>query len=364
MAMLFCTRCRREYPASAKVWRCGCGGLLDLEFKAEFPLDRIKKRKYNMWRYREALPIADDKNIVSFEEGFTPLLKMEISDRDVYIKQDHLFPTGSFKDRGASVLVSKIKELGIERVAEDSSGNAGCAIAAYCAKAGIACDIYVPDHASGPKLKQIMAYGARLHKVRGSRDDTARAALKAGEKIFYASHYWNPFFFHGTKTFAYEVCEQLGWRSPDAVVLPAGNGTILLGAYIGFGELIRARIIRKMPKLIAVQSRACAPLYSLWKKGEACPPKTGRKKILAEGIAIGNPVRGKQVTDAIKSSRGTVVLVSDKEIISSLERMGTMGFFIEPTAGAALAGACKYARDSSAGEIIVSIITGHGLKTC
>jgi len=337
---------------------------LDLEFKAEFPLDKIKKRKPNMWRYREALPVNNDKNIVSFDEGFTPLLEVNLGGRSVLIKQDHLFPSGSFKDRGASVLVSKIKELKVTRVVEDSSGNAGCAIAAYCAKAGIACDIYVPDYASGAKLTQIKNYGACLYKVRGSREDTAAVALKASEKKYYASHYWNPYFFHGTKTFAFEVCEQLGWRPPDTVVLPAGNGTILLGAYIGFSELVRARVIRKMPRLIAVQSRDCAPLYNLWKGKELFLPKSGRKKILAEGIAVRDPVRGGQIIAAIKSSRGEIVTVSDHEIVAALEQMGKWGYYIEPTAAATIAGVKKHIRCSRSKEMIVSIITGHGLKAC
>jgi threonine synthase len=364
MVILYCTRCRKKYPAAAKVWRCQCGGVLDLELKADFPLEMIKKRAPNMWRYREALPVNNDKNIVSFEEGFTPLLRTKFHRREVFIKQDHLLPSGSFKDRGASVLVSKIKELGVTRVVEDSSGNAGCAIAAYCAKAGIACDIYVPGHASGPKLAQITSYGARLHNVRGSRRDAAAAAVGAGEKKYYASHYWNPYFFHGTKTFAYEVCEQLGWQSPDAVVLPVGNGTLLLGSYIGFGELIRARIIRKMPRLIAVQSRDCAPLLHLWKGSAPSVPKSGRKKILAEGIAVRDPVRGGQIIAAVKHSRGEIVAVSDQEIQTALEHMGRQGFYIEPTAGATIAGVGRYLRFCRSNEIIVSIITGHGLKAC
>lgn len=364
MMQSVCTQCHRKYPAAAKVWRCDCGGLLDLEFKAGFPLDKIKRRALNMWRYREALPIDDDKNIVSFEEGFTPLLKMKISGKDVFIKQDHLFPTGSFKDRGASVLISKIKELKVTRVVGDSSGNAGCAIAAYCAKAGIACDIYVPDHASGAKLTQIKNYRARLHMIHGSREDTAAAAFKASEKKYYASHYWNPFFFHGTKTFAFEVCEQLGWQSPDAVVLPAGNGTILLGSYIGFGDLIRARIIRKMPRLIAVQSRDCAPLRRLWRGSSKILPKTGRKKILAEGIAVRDPVRGSQILEAVKKSRGEIIVVNDQEVVSAMEQMGRLGFYIEPTAAATIAGIKKYINLPRSDKIIVSIFTGHGLKAC
>jgi threonine synthase len=163
--------------SSEPIWRCKCGGFLALDFHPHFPLEKIQKRKPNMWRYREALPIFQDTHIISFNEGFTPLIQEEFAGKKVFLKQDHLFPSGSYKDRGASVLVSKIKELGIKKVVEDSSGNAGAAIAAYCAKANIDCHIYVPKKTSSEKLKQIEQYRAHLYKIPGTREDTAKAAL-------------------------------------------------------------------------------------------------------------------------------------------------------------------------------------------
>jgi threonine synthase len=200
MGKLVCTECNKEFSLEEKVWKCECGGLLDVDFQPHFPIDKIRQRKPTMWRYREAIPIFEDKNIISFDEGFTPLLPVNFGDKPVWIKQDHLFPTGSYKDRGASVLISKVKELGVTDVVEDSSGNAGCAIAAYCAKAEIECQIFVPEGTSAGKLAQVQFYGAQLNKISGTREDTARAVLKAAEKDYYASHSWNPFFFHGTKT--------------------------------------------------------------------------------------------------------------------------------------------------------------------
>ena len=233
---LSCRSCNKNYDIGEPIWRCHCGGLLDISNDDLFSISDIQLNRHDLWRYQKALPV-DYSSIVSFGEGLTPLLKVEIMGREVLIKQDHLFPTGSYKDRGASVLISQIKSLGIRRVVEDSSGNAGCAIAAYCARAGIACDIYVPADTSPAKLAQIESYGATLHKIPGSREDTADAVMAAAHEHYYASHSWNPFFFEGTKTFAYEICEQMNWRAPDFVILPVGNGTLLLGASIGFNRL-------------------------------------------------------------------------------------------------------------------------------
>src|SRR5512135_536513 len=228
---MVCSGCQAVYPANEPVWHCQrCGSALDLQFEPVLDLVKIEERKPDMWRYREALPVEQDANIVTLGEGFTPLTQVNFSGQMVWVKQDQLFPTGSYKDRGAAVLVSKMKELGVDYCVEDSSGNAGCAVAAYCARAGIACEIYVPAETAQAKLAQIQLYGARLVRVPGSREDTARAVMAAAENHYYASHSWNPFFFHGTKTFAYEVCEQLGWRVPDVIILPVGNGTLLLGA--------------------------------------------------------------------------------------------------------------------------------------
>ena len=216
--------------------------------------------------FRAGIPdIVSCADIVSFDEGFTPLIEVNIAGKTVQVKQEHLFTTGSFKDRGASVLISQVKALGIREVAADSSGNAGSALAAYCAASGISCHIFVPADTSPGKLAQIQLYGATLNKIPGTREDTANAVLKAADTIYYASHYWNPFFFHGTKTFAYEICEQLGWKSPDTVILAAGNGSLLLGAYIGFNELRNAGIIDKIPRLIGVQAENCAPVVKAFK---------------------------------------------------------------------------------------------------
>jgi threonine synthase len=313
-----------------------------------------------MWRYRAAIPVRHDKNIVSFREGFTPLLPLDFGRRNAFIKLDHYFPTGSFKDRGASVLVSKIKELGIAKVVIDSSGNAGAAVAAYCGRAGIKCEVFVPAGTPAGKLAQIRAYGAKLRQVPGTREDTARTALKAAARTYYASHYWNPFFFQGTKTIAYEICEQMGWQAPDSVVLPCGNGTLVLGAYLGFRDLKSAKIIRRMPRIIAVQAARCAPIYRAFLGRDR---RLSLSPTVAEGIAIAEPLRAASVLRAVGETGGMVLAVTENEIKAALRNIARRGFFIEPTAAATIAGLLRYLKRSEKMETVVSVLTGHGLKS-
>jgi threonine synthase len=334
--------------------------MLDVRFEPSFRPSMTAGRPYDQWRYREALPVGDD--VVTMGEGWTPLLSVLFDGSALLIKQEQLFPTGSFKDRGAAVLMTHLRELGVERVVEDSSGNAGCAVAAYAARAGIACDIYVPEDTSPAKTAQIEAYGATLHRIPGTREDTARAALEAAATCVYASHVYSPWFLQGTKTFAYEVAEQLGWTTPDTLVLPAGNGTLLLGAYLGFTELTRAGIVSHVPRIIAVQTAACAPLSGAFAEGLDEPVAIHASHTTAEGIAIATPARGSQVLAAVRATGGSFVAVAEREIVASLRDCCRGGWFIEPTSAAVIAGARRYARTAAPGEIIVTAFTGHGLK--
>ena len=296
-------------------------------------------------------------------EGFTPLEEITFDGNRVLIKIDYLFPTGSYKDRGATVLISKMKEWGVQKVVEDSSGNAGSAIAAYCARAGIECEIYVPQDTSSEKTVQIQAYGATLRKVQGSRERTAEVAMEAAFKIPYASHCWNPFFLHGTKTFAFEVWEQMGWKAPDVLVLPIGHGTLFLGVYMGFRELKEAGMIKRIPRLVGVQSAFCAPLYQAFKKGWRETRPIEKEKTVAEGIAISEPVRGRQILEATQEADGEILTVTEKEIGMALMEMGRKGHFIEPTSAATIAGLKKYLRKKRRRETVVSTLTGTGLKS-
>ncbi len=362
MEQLICTLCHQAYPSHQPRWRCDCGGMLDLQFTPRFDLEKIHCRQPNLWRYREALPLERDENIISFGEGYTPLLPVDIGGKEVWIKQDQLFPSGSYKDRGAALMISKARETGIRSVVEDSSGNAGCAVAAYCARVQIDCEIFVPADNSPGKLAQIRMYGARLNLVPGSREDTANAVWQAAQQRFYASHVWSPYFFHGTKTWAFEVSEQLGWRAPDSVVLPAGNGTLLLGVAIGFTELFEAGVTSKIPKIIAVQAQNCSPLYRAFVNGQNQPAAVETHSTLAEGIAIALPARGWQILKSVRESRGTFIPVTEEQILTALHKMARKGFYIEPTSAAVIAGLEQYAASCPRDELVVSVFTGHGLK--
>jgi threonine synthase len=315
-----------------------------------------------MWRYREAIPVGRDEDIVSFDEGFTPLLPVDLGERTAWVKQDHLFPSGSFKDRGASVMISKAKELGVRSLVEDSSGNAGASVAAYGARAGIECSIVAPASASKAKLDQIERYGATLHTVSGPREAAAHEALRLAETAYYASHVWNPFFVHGTKTFAYEICEQLGWRAPDAVVVPAGNGTLLLGAHLGFRDLLDAGVIARTPRLVAVQAAACAPLFQAFQNGRPAAEALEAKPTRAEGIAVAAPARGRQILAAVRETGGWFLTVEEEEILETGQEMVRRGFWIEPTAAAGIAGLKGVLEGAGSGERIVGVFTGHGFK--
>jgi threonine synthase len=411
---------RRHYPVTDLRFTGEDESLLDLEFVPAFPKEVILQRPPTMWRYREALPVPDGAEPVTFGEGFTPLLGVPFTDdrgreREVLIKQEHLFPSGSYKDRGASMLITLARAIGVTSVVEDSSGNAGAAVAAYCARAGIRCRIFTPDSTSSGKLAQILSYGADLVRTPGPREETARAVLHAarGEEArgdngitsaptFYASHSYNPFFFHGTKTFAFEVWEQLGWSAPDALVLPAGNGTLLLGVAIGFAELHAAGMNERPPALFAVQAERCAPLAAAvadgrltpggpdgrgWQRGGgpggttaddapsteapdtgAGPPETPRppgvtgEETIAEGIAIATPIRADQIIDAVLKTGGAFLTVNEDEIHEAHRRMTRMGFCIEPTSAATIA-AIPRALSALPGDArVVSLFSGHGLK--
>ena len=352
--LLRCGRCGHPAPPDPAAWRCPCGGPWALKpGGVSFRREALRGAPASLWRYREALPVSGPP--VTLGEGMTPLVPAR--DRGLLFKLESANPTGSFKDRGAAVLLTALVGAGVREVVEDSSGNAGAAIAAYSARAGIAAKIYVPEATSRSKVTQIEAYGARVVRVAGTREDVARAAQAAPGT--YASHCWNPVFFHGTKTLAYELWEQLDWRAPDWVVAPVGHGTLLLGLALGFRELRDAALIPRLPGLVAVQAAACAPLA-----GPALGLTTGSGETLAEGIRVRQPVRGDEIKAAVHESGGRWLVVEEAEIGAAWRRLGREGLFVEPTAAVAPAAAWRL-RDRAGvdpREIVVVPLTGHGLK--
>jgi len=363
MAHLICQQSGLSFPLSTPRWRSEMGGLLDLAQGNRLDPSVLKDAPPTLWRYRGAMALPAEAPAISFGEGFTPLEAIEIEGRQILCKLDHLFPSGSYKDRGAAVLLSYARYLGVQEVVQDSSGNAGAAVAHYAALAGLGCRIFVPADTSPAKLVQMQACGAKLELVSGDREATAQAAMQAAETHFYASHVWQPMFFEGTKTWAYEVCEQRNWQAPDTVVLPAGNGTLLLGAYRGFHEMYQADLIDRLPKLIGVQAAHCAPLYAAQEAGLSEPSQIEARSTAAEGIAIAVPRRGAQMMRYVQATQGRFLAVEEAEIIEALALMAQQGYFIEPTSAAVIAGLRQYLRHHAApDEEIISVITGHGLK--
>ncbi|UOD35195.1 threonine synthase [Deferribacteraceae bacterium V6Fe1] len=353
MYALECYGCGTTYDINDKRWKCDCGSFLNIKSEIRFDLALIDKKISGLWRYRRFIPIFKDETVVTFGEGFTPIVQDEIYGRKVYFKMDYLFPSGSYKDRGSTVLLSKIKELGIDSVVEDSSGNAGASVAMYSAKAKVKADIYVPESTSKGKLVQVESFGANLVLVKGDREATTNAVMSAANEKYYASHVWNPFFFEGTKTFIYEIFEQLGNKLPENIVMPVGNGTLLIGAYIACKELLASGYIDKFPRFYCVQSENCAPVL------EALDGNCREYgETIAEGIAIKKPLRLKQMAEIITETSGSVVIVSDSDVKSALKEIMKKGYFIEPTSASVIAAL----KDIDVGQSTVIELTGVGLK--
>jgi threonine synthase len=364
MAQFSCVECQKTYPLESEAWRCECGGVLEMTGLPTFDRQAILQDEYTLWRYRHMFPfIEDEQHIVSLGEGFTPLVRASIYGVPVLAKMEYMAPTGSYKDRGAAVLVSFLNSRGgVKSVVEDSSGNAAASLCAYAARAGIKARIFVPANASPSKLQQIAIYGGELHMIEGPRMAAAEAAHKAAQKEYYASHVYSPIFMTGLRSFAYEVAEQLGWQAPDNLVFPVGHGTFLLGTYRGFQDLLAAGLIHKMPRFFAVQSRACAPIFQAYRRGSDDVSAMMAGDTIAEGIRIAHPPRGPQVLEAIRQTDGAVLTVTDAEVIRAQRTMARIGLFVEPTSAVAGAGLRKLDRILGEGEVTVIPLTGSGLK--
>ncbi|MEO9188547.1 MAG: pyridoxal-phosphate dependent enzyme [Acetobacteraceae bacterium] len=314
-----------------------------------------------LWRYRAALPIAPT-DAITLGEGGTPLLARTVAGETVLLKCEWISATGSFKDRGASVMLSLLRAQGVSAVLEDSSGNGGAAVAAYAAAGGMAATIMAPASTSPAKLVQMRAHGATVELIAGTRQDTADAAMRRAADIFYASHNWHPFFLQGTKTLAYELWEDLGFRAPDNVIVPCGAGSNVLGCEIGFAELLRADQIDSTPRLFAAQPANCAPIAASFVAGEPVAPDI--LPTIAEGTAIAQPIRLTEVLGALRSTRGGAVMLSEAEIAGATLDLARIGVYVEPTAAQV---AAAFAKLLATGTITpeqttVLVLTGSGLK--
>ena len=326
--------------------------------------DEIEAGVRSLWRYAAALPIAVPEP-VTLGEGTTPLVERSFGGGRALFKLEWFAPTGSFKDRGASVMVSVLRQQGIKRILEDSSGNGGSAIAAYAAAAGIGAKIVAPASTQPGKIVQTRAHGAEVELIPGTRQDTADAAVRQAETIFYASHNWQAFFLQGTKTVAYELWEDLGFRAPDNVIIPTGAGSNVLGCDIGFGELLRRGAIDRLPRLFAVQPQNCAPIAASVAAGAEDFIEGGLvAPTIAEGAAIARPVRPREVLAALRRSGGGAVSVSEVEIADAVFSLAAQGLYAEPTSAMAAAGLGKLWASGTIAEreTTVVLLTGTGAK--
>ncbi|MFB7513794.1 threonine synthase [Streptomyces sp. NPDC056144] len=337
-----CRNCDVRSPTTALTWCCPkCGGPWDLETPEPHPplppLPALAPRTNSLWRYTEALPVMPYAPEVTLGEGRTPLVPLTDT---VSAKLDFLMPTLSFKDRGAVMLAAhalRLARLGlVDRMVADSSGNAGTAVAAYGARAGLATTVYVPEGTSPKKLEQIRAHGAEVVEVAGDREATASAAREAANapRTFYASHVYNPYFLQGTKTYVLELWEDLGGRLPDTIVVPVGNGTLLLGAALALTELRAQGLTDSRPTLVAVQAEPVSPLARAFHADTDTLPPTPSRPTLAEGIAITAPPRARQILEAVRATGGTFLTVTDTDIRTAQQDLAHRGLFVEPTAAA------------------------------
>jgi len=388
---LYCPACDAGYDAGVdEPWRCECGHALEFvdpplpEGGTQPPFSKLDTRR-GLWTFFEFLPVSER---VSLGEGFTPLV--DAPEWDAQFKLEYVSPTGSFKDRGATTTLSRALELGVDTVVEDSSGNAGAAIATYAARAGVDADIYVPADVKQSKLMAIQRAGARPVRIDGDREAVTQAAVEAVEdgEGWYASHAWNPAFFAGTMTVAFEIAAQRDWTVPDAVVIPAGHGTLLLGAYRGFERLREAGITDSKPRLLAAQAAGYQPLVDEIRGDDHEPVGAGidddqdldeaiqtlrensgsdepDDNEIADAIHISNPARKDQLVAAIEDTDGDAVAVTGDALELTLDRLHRGGFYTEPTCAVAPAALTQFREEgvvSNRDDVVVPL-TGSGLKT-
>ncbi len=371
-----CRECGAQYP-DILIHVCEkCFGPLEVVYnfdKISLSRAKISGRPKNLWRYRELLPIGYDDSIVDLGTGYTPLhrgrrLGDHLGLRNLYLKDDTVNPTNSFKDRPSSVAISKAIEFKARAVGCPSTGNLAAAVAAHAAKAGLPCYIFVPADTEKTKILQAMTYGANLVAVDGTYDEANRLAAQVAEKYGWAFANINlrPYYVEGSKTLAFEVCEQLGWRAPDSIVVPLGSGALMLAIKRGFEQFMELGLIEEKPvKLIGAQAEGCAPIVDAFKAGSEDVTPIEHPETIAKSLAIGDPGDGYYVLKAIRGSGGVAESATDKEILASIRLLASKeGVFAEPAGGVTVAVLQKLAKQGlvSSDETVVCCITGNGFK--
>jgi threonine synthase len=353
-----------HYPIETPRWRSDAGRPLMITDLPGITRRDIDTSVRSLWRYARALPI-EIHDPITMGEGLTPLVPRNWKGLRAHFKLEWFNPTGSFKDRGASVMLSVLRQQGVRRLLEDSSGNGGAAIAGYAAAGSISAKILVPASTQPGKTVQMRAYGAEVELVPGTRQACADEAVRQAEQIFYASHNWQAFFLQGTKTLAYELWEDLGFRAPDNVIIPTGAGSNVLGLDIGFSELLRAGEISRLPRLFAAQPANCGPIAACVRAGVRELLPFTPEPTIAEGTAIAKPTRLAEVLAAIARSKGSAVAVTEAEIVAAFQVLAREhGLYAEPTSAVAAAALTKLAASGEIkpSETTVVLLTGSGLK--
>ncbi|MEK0365829.1 MAG: threonine synthase [Nitrosopumilus sp.] len=372
---LQCRECKKEYESTFKYICDDCFGPLDVKY--DFPTitkDTFSNREHTYWRYFELLPIENKSNIVSIGAGMTPLIKAEklgekLGLKNLYIKNDSVNPTFSFKDRPAGVAVSKAKEFGLSAVGCASTGNLASATAAHAAKGGFACHVFAPSDIEMAKITQALSYGANYIAVDGTYDDANRIAAQIGDSkgIGIVNINMRSYYVEGSKTLAFEVAEQLDWQVPDQLIVPVGSGAMLNAICKGFEELQQVSLLNDIDNMhmIAAQPHGCAPIVDAFKKNSKEVIPVEYPDTVAKSLAIGDPGDGRYVLKRLKQYNGFAEECNNQEILDAILLLArTEGIFTEPAGGVSLAVLQKMIEQGKIdkNDRVVCYVTGNGLK--
>jgi len=373
---LLCPICQGERDIDGFVYRCErCDEPLEVQYDLENLKERrsprtFEGRPWNMWRYSEILPVDADGRI-SLEEGGTPLhlgrrLGEKLGLERLYFKDETRNPTGSFKDRGSSVGVSKAVQLRANAVGCVSTGNMAASVAAYAAKAGLRSLVLIPTGTPVEKMVQTMICGSALIAVRGEYPETYRMGLEASAKHrIYMVHSDAPFRVEGQKTVAYEISEQLGWNSPDRVLVPTSSGGNISALWKGFKEMHQLGLVSHVPSMVCVQAEGCSPIAASFGSGKDAVHPFAKSDTIAQSISNPDPPSGRRVLRLLKDSKGHAMSVTDQEILEAQRLVAeTEGLFVEPASASTIAALVKLAESGVIGrsDRVVCVLTGSGLK--
>lgn len=369
--MIRCISCGEEFDDNEIIYTCPkCGSIL--EAVPDFDVDKsiFDGRRQNVWKYKECIPV-DETKIVSLDEGGTPFVHCDkIGDElgvDLYVKVEGSNPTGSFKDRGMTVGMTKAMELGVHTVGCASTGNTSASLAAYAARGGLRCVVFLPSgKVALGKLAQAMFHGAEVFSINGNFDQALEAMTElALEKHLYLLNSINPFRLEGQKTIGYEIVHDLGWQSPDRIILPVGNAGNISAIWKGVNEFHNAGFIDDLPMMTGIQAEGAAPVANSFRKHTMDLKPVENPETVATAIRIGNPVSSQKALHAIYDSNGYCETVSDDEILDAQKYLArTEGIGVEPASAASIAGLRKLVDNGvvDKGERVVCVVTGHVLK--